>query len=95
MLERLKKQVCAANLKLVAEGLVIQTWGNVSGIDRSSGNVVIKPSGVPYADLKPSDIIVLEISSKDVCEDPPRNSRRRTRLNVYDMRPDAWRSVWR
>jgi len=47
------------------------------------------PAGTPI------DINVLEISSKDVCEDPPRNSRRRTRLKVYDMRPDAWRSVWR
>ena len=46
MLEELKQRVCEANLKLVAAGLVIQTWGNVSGVDRASGNVVIKPSGV-------------------------------------------------
>ena len=44
----LKEQVCEANLDLVKEGLVIQTWGNVSGIDRERGLVVIKPSGVPY-----------------------------------------------
>jgi len=53
MLEELKKKVCAANLKLVAEGLVIQTWGNASGIDRARGLVVIKPSGVPYVGMKP------------------------------------------
>jgi L-ribulose-5-phosphate 4-epimerase len=47
MLEQLKAEVCQANLDLVAEGLVIQTWGNVSGIDRERGLVVIKPSGVP------------------------------------------------
>ena len=47
MLEALKKAVCQANLDLVREGLVIQTWGNASGIDRERGLVVIKPSGVP------------------------------------------------
>lgn len=46
MLERLKDSVCKANLDLVKEGLVIQTFGNVSGIDRAQGLVVIKPSGV-------------------------------------------------
>ena len=48
MLESLKKEVYEANMELVARGLVINTWGNVSGIDRASGLVVIKPSGVPY-----------------------------------------------
>jgi len=68
MLERLKKQVCAANLQLVAEGLVIQTWGNVSGIDRVSGNVVIKPSGVPYAAMKPRHMVVVSLDSGKVVE---------------------------
>jgi L-ribulose-5-phosphate 4-epimerase len=68
MLERLKKQVCAANLQLVAEGLVIQTWGNVSGIDRASGNVVIKPSGVSYATMKPRHMVVVSLESGKVVE---------------------------
>ena len=48
MLEQLKREVCQANLDLVKAGLVIQTWGNASGIDRRRGLMVIKPSGVPY-----------------------------------------------
>jgi L-ribulose-5-phosphate 4-epimerase len=68
MLERLRKQVCAANLQLVAEGLVIQTWGNVSGIDRASGKVVIKPSGVPYAAMKPRHMVVVSLDSGKVVE---------------------------
>ena len=48
MLEGLKERVCEANLQLPRYGLVTFTWGNVSGIDRESGLVVIKPSGVPY-----------------------------------------------
>ena len=68
MLELLKQQVCDANLKLVAEGLVIQTWGNVSGVDRESGHLVIKPSGVPYADMKPEHMVVLDLESGEVVE---------------------------
>jgi L-ribulose-5-phosphate 4-epimerase len=63
MLEQLKKQVCEANLELVRQGLVIQTWGNVSGIDRGKGLMVIKPSGVPYGALKTRDMVVLELES--------------------------------
>jgi L-ribulose-5-phosphate 4-epimerase len=68
MLEELKKQVCDANLKLVAEGLVIQTWGNVSGVDRASGNMVIKPSGVPYAEMKAEHMVVVALDSGKVVE---------------------------
>lgn len=68
MLEELKKQVCDANLKLVAEGLVIQTWGNVSGVDRASGHMVIKPSGVPYAEMKPEHMVVVALDSGKVVE---------------------------
>ena len=53
MLEQLKTEVCEANLALVREGLVVETWGNVSGIDRSRGLTVIKPSEVPYSGMKP------------------------------------------
>ena len=51
MLENLKKEVYRANMMLVEKNLVINTWGNVSGIDREKGLVVIKPSGVEYSDL--------------------------------------------
>src|SRR5690348_12684323 len=68
MLEKLKREVCEANLKLVAEGLVIQTWGNVSGIDRAGGRVVIKPSGVPYAEMKPDHMVVVGLESGKVIE---------------------------
>jgi L-ribulose-5-phosphate 4-epimerase len=68
MLEELKQQVCQANLDLVAAGLVIQTWGNVSGVDRASGNLVIKPSGVPYDDMKPEHMVVVSLESGEVVE---------------------------
>jgi len=63
MLEQLKKQVCEANLLLVKEGLVIHTWGNVSGLDRAKGLMVIKPSGVPYDLMKPQHMVVVELQS--------------------------------
>ena len=56
MLEELKEKVLVANLDLVRHGLVLFTWGNVSAIDRESGYVVIKPSGVPYENLTPDDM---------------------------------------
>lgn len=74
MLETLKQQVCDANLKLVAEGLVIQTWGNVSGVDRASGNMVIKPSGVPYAEMKPEHMVVVSLETGEVVEGEMRPS---------------------
>lgn len=58
MLEQLKEEVFNANLDLVKHGLVIFTWGNASGIDREKGLFVIKPSGVDYELMKPSDIVV-------------------------------------
>lgn len=61
MLEELKKKVCQANLDLVKHGLVIFTWGNVSAIDRESGLVVIKPSGVSYDNMKPEDMVVVDL----------------------------------
>ena len=62
MLESLKQEVCKANLDLVARGLVIETWGNVSGIDRDRGLVVIKPSGVPYSGMKPEHMTVVSLA---------------------------------
>lgn len=66
MLEELKDKVCRANLDLVRHGLVLFTWGNVSAIDRESGLVVIKPSGVSYDDMKPEDMVVVDLDGKVV-----------------------------
>ena len=66
MLEELKDKVCKANLDLVKHGLVIFTWGNVSAIDRASGLVVIKPSGVSYDNMKPEDMVVVDLDGKVV-----------------------------
>jgi L-ribulose-5-phosphate 4-epimerase len=68
MLEELKRQVCKANLDLVREGLVIQTWGNASGIDREHGLVVIKPSGVSYDGIKPEQMVVVSLADGKVVE---------------------------
>src|SRR5215469_14023353 len=68
MLERLKHDVWAANLDLVKEGLVIQTWGNASGIDREHDLVVIKPSGVPYAGMQPEHMVVVSLETGKVVE---------------------------
>ena len=68
MLEKLKKDVWAANLELVARGLVIETWGNASGIERARGLVVIKPSGVAYAGMKPAQMVVVSLADGKVVE---------------------------
>ena len=66
MLEMLKQQVLEANLLLPKYGLVTFTWGNVSAIDRETGLVVIKPSGVPYEDMTADDMVVVDLSGKVV-----------------------------
>ena len=66
MLEELKQLVCKANLELPRYGLVTFTWGNVSGIDREKGLVVIKPSGVEYDEMKPEHMVVVDLSGKVV-----------------------------
>lgn len=68
MLARLKREVCQANLDLVKAGLVIQTWGNASGIDRQRGLLVIKPSGVPYEGMRPQHMVVVSLQSGKVVE---------------------------
>ena len=68
MLEELKKQVCEANLDLVREGLVIQTWGNASALDREQGLVVIKPSGVPYSGMKPQHMVAVSLADGKVVD---------------------------
>lgn len=63
MLEQLKEQVCEANLLLPKYNLVTFTWGNVSGVDREKGLIVIKPSGVEYEDMKPGDMVVVDLKT--------------------------------
>jgi L-ribulose-5-phosphate 4-epimerase len=68
MLEQLKAEVCKANLELVAAGLVFQTWGNASGVDRRRDLMVIKPSGVPYAGMQPKHMVVVSLATGSVVE---------------------------
>ena len=66
MLEELKEQVYEANMLLPKYGLVTFTWGNVSGIDREKGLVVIKPSGIPYSTMRAEDMVVVDLESRTV-----------------------------
>ncbi len=66
MLEQLKKEVYDANMLLAGSGLIVSTFGNVSGIDRESGLVVIKPSGVEYSELKAEDMVVTDLKGNVV-----------------------------
>ena len=68
MLEDLKRKVYEANMELPRRGLVTYTWGNVSGIDRKKGLMVIKPSGVEYDALKPSDLVVVDLETGKTVE---------------------------
>ena len=90
MLEELKEKVCKANLDLVRHGLVIFTWGNVSGIDREHGLVVIKPSGVSYDDMRPADMVVVDLASGRVVEGDLRpSSDTPTHLAIYRAWPEV------
>jgi L-ribulose-5-phosphate 4-epimerase len=66
ILEQLREEVLRANVELVRAGLVTLTWGNVSGIHRSEGLVVIKPSGIDYESLTPADMVVVDLDGKVV-----------------------------
>ena len=66
MLEELKQEVYEANMELPRRGLVTYTWGNVSGIDRERGLFVIKPSGVEYDELRPEDLVVMDLEGNQV-----------------------------
>ncbi|WP_336790480.1 L-ribulose-5-phosphate 4-epimerase [Paenibacillus sp. MMO-177] len=87
MLERLKQEVLEANLDLPKYGLVTFTWGNVSGIDRESGLVVIKPSGVPYDKLKLEDLVVVDLEGNKVEGDLRPSSDTPTHLVLYKAFP--------
>lgn len=83
MLEKLKEQVYQANLDLVKYNLVVFTWGNVSGIDREKDLVVIKPSGVSYAKMKPKDMVVMNLYGKVIEGDLKPSSDAATHLILY------------
>ena len=68
MLKLLKEEVCQANLELVRRGIVIYTWGNVSGIDREHNVVVIKPSGINYNTMTADDMVVVDLHTGEVVE---------------------------
>ena len=87
MLEQLKEQVYRANMQLPEYGLVTFTWGNVSGIDRESGLFVIKPSGVNYEDLKPSDMVVMDLNGNKVEGDMNPSTDTDTHLELYKAFP--------
>ncbi len=82
--KELKKHVCEANLELVSAGLVISNFGNASGIDRNSGNIVIKPSGLAYDDMKPEHMVVVSLETGEVVESDLRpSSDTPTHLELY------------
>lgn len=83
LLETLKEQVWKANLDLPKYGLVTFTWGNVSGIDRDKELIVIKPSGVPYEDLKPEHMVVLDLEGNQIEGDLRPSSDTPTHLVLY------------
>ena len=89
MLEALKKRVFEQNLALVRQGLVVLTWGNVSAIDRESGLVVIKPSGVPYDTMSAEDMVVVDLKTKRQVEGKYRpSSDLPTHLHLYEVFPE-------
>lgn len=103
MLEELKRQVFEANLELPKRGLVTYTWGNVSAIDRSSGYVVIKPSGVEYEVMKPEDMVVLDLMGNPVEGKYRPSSDTPTHLELYKKYPEiggivhthsTWATSW-
>lgn len=88
MLEQLKEEVYKANMELVEKGMVIYTWGNVSGIDREQGLVVIKPSGVDYDVMKPEDMVVVDMEGNVVEGKYKPSSDTPTHLVLYRTYPD-------
>lgn len=87
MLEELRERVYRANLELVTQGLVIFTWGNVSAVDRAAGLVVIKPSGVDYDQMTPTDLIVTDLDGRIVEGSLKPSSDTPTHLELYKAFP--------
>ncbi len=87
-LEQLREIVCAANLELVRQGLVTLTWGNVSGIDRGRGLMVIKPSGVAYDRLTPAALVITDLDGNVVEGDYAPSSDTATHVRLYQAFPN-------
>src|SRR5580700_11705015 len=87
MLQRLREQVLEANLELVRRGLVLYTFGNASGISREDALVVIKPSGVPYKDMRPEHLVVTDLEGKIVDGHLRPSSDLPTHLVLYNKFP--------
>jgi len=82
--ESLRTQVCEVNREIGRTGLAMLTWGNASGVDRDAGVMAIKPSGVAYSDLRPVDIVVLQIETGEAVGESLRaSSDTPTHLHVY------------
>lgn len=103
MLEKLKHQVYEANMALKSYGLVIFTWGNVSGIDRKSGLIVIKPSGVPYDKLKPDNMVVMDLMGNKIEGELNPSTDTSTHMELYKNFPhiggvvhthSRWATIW-
>lgn len=103
MLEKLKEEVLKANLELPKRGLVTYTWGNVSGIDREKGLVVIKPSGVEYDEMKAEDMVVIDLEGNIVEGSLKPSSDTPTHLDLYRKFKDiggivhthsTWATIW-
>lgn len=103
MLEELKRQVYEANMLLPHYKLVTFTWGNVSGIDRERGLMVIKPSGVPYEELSPEQLVVLDLNGNKVEGELNPSTDTPTHLELYRQFPalggivhthSRWATIW-
>ena len=103
MLEELKKQVYLANMELPKRKLITYTWGNVSGIDRESGYFVIKPSGVEYDELKPEDMVVMDLDGNKIEGRYKPSSDTATHIELYKAFPEIggvvhthspWATTW-
>ena len=86
-LEKLRQQVCQANLELPQRGLIIYSWGNVSGIDREQGIIAIKPSGISYDELTPDKLVLLDLDGNVVEGDMNPSSDTATHLELYRSFP--------
>lgn len=103
MLAELKKEIYLANMELPKYGLVTFTWGNISGIDREKGLFVIKPSGVPYDELKPEDMVVMDLEGNKVEGKYNPSSDTPTHVELYKAFPEiggivhthsSWATSW-
>ena len=87
MLKELRQAVYEANMQLPRRGLVTYTWGNVSGIDRATGYVVIKPSGVDYEEMTPDHLVILDLEGHIIEGDLNPSSDTKTHLELYKAYP--------